>query len=151
MRRSDKAITDRTEIERILSEAPVCRLGLVDGNLPYVVPVFFAFEAGVLYFHSALEGRKRDILRKQPQVCFETETGVEILPATEACRFGASYRSIIGFGKAMVVESVTEKEAALNRLMRKYAGKTFGFSPEALSTVLVFRIEIESIAGKRSG
>ncbi len=58
MRRDDREITDLLEIESILYHAIVCRIGLTDGNEPYVVPVSFGYEEGTIYFHSAPEGKK---------------------------------------------------------------------------------------------
>jgi hypothetical protein len=64
MRREDKAIVELAEIEQILHKALVCRLGLTDGIRPYVVPLSFGFKNNTLYFHSAPEGKKIEMLRK---------------------------------------------------------------------------------------
>ena len=58
MRRKDREITDRAEIEAILNEAMVCRIGLADGGEPYVVPLSFGYEDGSVYIHSAPEASK---------------------------------------------------------------------------------------------
>ena len=58
MRRKDREITDRAEIEAILNEAMVCRIGLADGGEPYVVPLCFGYEDGSVYIHSAPEASK---------------------------------------------------------------------------------------------
>ncbi len=44
MRRKEKEITNIMEIEAIIQEAEVCRLGLAVDNTPYIVPVFFGYE-----------------------------------------------------------------------------------------------------------
>ena len=65
MRRSEREVTDIAEIERILNEAQVCRIALVDGEFPYLIPLCFGYtlESGelALYFHSALQGKKPEI------------------------------------------------------------------------------------------
>ena len=64
MRRHEKAITDRAAIEAVIRRADVCRLGLSDAGHPYIVPVNFGYEDGVIFVHSAPEGRKIDICFK---------------------------------------------------------------------------------------
>jgi len=64
MRRSDKEITDKKVIEEIISDSIVCKLAVADDNQPYIVPVCFGLKDNTLYFHSAPEGKKIDILKK---------------------------------------------------------------------------------------
>ena len=55
------------------------------------------------------EGKKIDLLRQYPQVCFEVEAGVKIVPGEEACNWGVTYRSIIGYGRSEYVTDAGEK------------------------------------------
>lgn len=71
MRRSEKEITDKTQIDSIIFRSKVYRLGLSDEGQPYIVPLCFSYDGKALYFHCAKEGRKIDILRKNSNVCFE--------------------------------------------------------------------------------
>jgi len=71
MRRQDKEIQNEPEIKAIIKKAGVCRLGMINGNKPYIVPLCFGYHDNVLYFHSSLKGKKIDILQKNPNVCFE--------------------------------------------------------------------------------
>ena len=64
MHRNDKEIKDVAAIEGVLRAAKVCRLGLCDGDRPYVVALCFGYDGDALYFHSAGQGKKLDILRK---------------------------------------------------------------------------------------
>jgi len=41
MRRVDREIKDPNAIRAIMAEAPVCRIGLSDDGMPYVVPMSF--------------------------------------------------------------------------------------------------------------
>lgn len=41
MRRADRKVTDELEIEAIIRKADVCRIALVDGDLPYIVTLNF--------------------------------------------------------------------------------------------------------------
>ncbi len=100
MRRNEKEITDNSAIEAIINQSIVCRLGLSDGNMPYIVPLCFGYKDNTLYFHGALEGKKIDILRKNQNVCFEFDVDAEVVEKEKACSWGMKCQSMIGFGKA---------------------------------------------------
>ena len=70
MRRTDKEITDRKQINSILDEAVVLHLALVDGEWPYLVPVNFGYRDKAIYIHCAREGKKLDLARKNDRVVF---------------------------------------------------------------------------------
>ena len=151
MRRKDIEIIDIAAIEAILKEAAVCRLGLCDEGRPYVVPVCFGYEDNVLYFHSAGEGRKIDILRKNNNVCFEVDIDHEIVKARQVCDWGMSYKSVIGFGKGVFIDDVESKRRALDIIMAHYSDKEFEYSEKAVSKTIIVKVEIESMTGKKSG
>lgn len=150
MRRSDRAITDPAELESILREAIVCRMGLCDGEVPYVVPMNYGYRDGSVFLHSAIEGRKIEILRKNPNVCLEFEKDVELVPAEEACSFSMKYRSVIASGKAVFLEGAEEKAQGLNVIMGQYTGKEFDFPPQALERIVVIRIDLVECSGKHN-
>ncbi len=152
MRRSEKEIQDPKEIETILQASPVCRIAMSVDDRPYVVAVNFASTDAHLYFHSAISGRKVDMLRKNPSVCFEVDMPGDLVPGKTACDWGMAYKSVIGFGRAYFVEGGKEKKKALDLLMNKYAGEgSYFYSDDALDKVCVIRVEIEQMSGKRSG
>jgi nitroimidazol reductase NimA-like FMN-containing flavoprotein (pyridoxamine 5'-phosphate oxidase superfamily) len=150
MRRKDQEITDRSEIDDIIEHAQVARLGMVDGDRPYVVPMCFGYDGANLYVHCALDGMKVDILKKNPNVCFEIETGVALEAGKAACDWGMTYRSVIGFGKAVFLENIEEKRKALEILMKQYTDQPFPLPDKAVEKTAVIRIDIESMTGKRS-
>ena len=152
MRRSEKEITDYKEIAAIMEKAAVCRIALVDGDYPYIIPVNFVVRENCLYFHSSREGRKIDLLRKNNQVCFEMDIDVEIVRRDVSCFCSTRYWSVIGFGRALFLNTTDEKIKALNYLMEKYAGPgSFSYKAEALEKVVAICIRIEKITGKKSG
>jgi nitroimidazol reductase NimA-like FMN-containing flavoprotein (pyridoxamine 5'-phosphate oxidase superfamily) len=152
MRRKDKEIQSREEIEAILEKATVCRLGLSCDNVPYVVPMNFGYREGSLYLHSAREGRKMDMLRANPRVCFEIETDVEVIRAEQPCDWGMKFSSVIGFGTASVLEDPEEKKSGLDAIMEHYGSKPAQPYPEAvLKHTAVIRVQVEEMTGKKSG
>lgn len=150
MRRKDRQITDPEQIKGILKKATVCRLGLVDGGEVYIVPVNYGYENDCLYFHSALKGRKVDIMLKNNKVGFEVEGDYQI-GKTEKSKCSVKYQCVIGKGTAYFVEDDDEKVRGLNAIIRQCAPNTFEFSRDRLSTTLVVRIDIESMTGKQGG
>ncbi len=150
MRRSEKEITDKLAIEKIINASLVCRLALSDGNQPYIVPLCFGYQDRTLYFHSALEGKKIDILKKNNRTCFEFDVNSEIIKAEKACKWGMKYQSVIGFGKAVLVENIAEKKKALNIIMNHYSDRDFKFTDKAIGKIAVIKIEIEGMTGKHS-
>jgi nitroimidazol reductase NimA-like FMN-containing flavoprotein (pyridoxamine 5'-phosphate oxidase superfamily) len=152
MRPQEKPITDRKILHDLLREAMILHLGLSDEGIPYIVPLNFVFFYDRLYFHSSPIGRKMEILSRNPRVCFEVESEVEVVPADDACDWGMRCRSVIGEGVAMRVEDEEEKRVALQALMRKYSGRSdWTFSLDQVQKVAVIRVRITEIGGRESG
>lgn len=152
MRRKDKEILDNQLIERILNEAEIIRLSMVDGNEPYLVAMNYVYSAGSLYMHSAKEGRKIEVLKKNCKVAFQTEIGVKIVLKEQSCSCGTRYMSVFGKGTAFLIDEEEEKKQALNAIMVKYTGRLpFDYPVNSLKNTLIIKVQIESITGKKSG
>ncbi|MHC1726908.1 MAG: pyridoxamine 5'-phosphate oxidase family protein [Syntrophobacteraceae bacterium] len=150
LRRKDKEITDIVEIEGILEEARVCRLALCGEDGPYMVPLNFGYRCGQIYIHSAAEGKKIDLMRKDDRVCFEVETKVEISPGESPCKWSMRYRSVIGYGKAYFLEGAEEKREALGIIFGHYSSAAFEVPGSACEKLAVIRIQINSMTAKAS-
>lgn len=151
MRRKELEITDIEAIESIIKTGTVCNLGLADDGEAYVVPVFYGYERGSLYFHSAIEGKKLDILRKHNRVAFEISTDIELLPSDVACKFTARFRSVMGTGNACILTSDEEKVRGLKLIMEQYGHSDPDFPEAALKATCVIRVDIETLTGKIKG
>lgn len=152
MRRKDREITDKQTIEKILNDAQVVRIAMVDDGEPYIVAMNFAYTDGVLYMHSAREGRKVDILKKNNKVAFQADTGVELVIGDEACSCSTRYMSVFGTGRAFLLEDIAEKTGALNAIMQKHTGRDgFEYPEKVFDRTLAIKVEIESMTGKKSG
>ena len=154
MRRKDREVTDLGAIGRIIGDCKVLRLGMVDEGRPYVVPMNFGFDLrdGVLelYCHSAPEGRKVEILRRNPEVCFEMDCGHRLVEAEAACGYGFAYSSVIGEGTVGFIEDHEEKLRALLRIMEHQTGRSdFSIPDAALRGVLAFRVAAGSFTAKQ--
>lgn len=152
MTRREFEVTDPTQIQHILDESKVLHLGLVDDGMPYIVPMNYGYrlEAGklTLYLHSASRGYKLDVIAKNPVCCFEMECGLEPFEGKIACQYGVSYYSLMGRGRAVIVEDVGEKMEAMSILMKTQTGKDFEFSERLVSIVSVIRIDVSDYTAK---
>ncbi len=142
MRREDKEITDIGGIEDVLRKASVCRLGMCEGDMPYVVALCFGYADNALYFHCAREGKKLDNLRKNSNVCFEVDIDHEIVKAGQACDWGMKYKSVIGFGKAVFIENIESKRKALDIIMHQFSEDTFEYPEEVIRNTMVIKVKL---------
>jgi nitroimidazol reductase NimA-like FMN-containing flavoprotein (pyridoxamine 5'-phosphate oxidase superfamily) len=154
MRRQDREIHSAEEKLRILKACKVCRLGMAHNNAPYIVPLNFGYEYenGVvtLYFHSAREGKKIDILKNNSRVCFEMDGGHSLIEGDTACGYGYAYESLVGFGDVEFLEDPGEKRRALNLLMKHQSGRDgFVFDDDQLNRTAVYKIKVDAFTGKR--
>lgn len=152
MRRKDKEITEKSEIEKIIKDAEFCRIALSNGNEPYIIPMNFGYKDDCVYLHSAKEGKKLDIIKANNNVCFQVECQVELLKDEKPCGWGARYYCVIGFGKATIIDDIDEKRRALDIIMEKYTERpSHEYSEDALNKVLAIKVELNSITCKKSG
>ena len=150
MRRQEREIRDEAEIQEILEKGLVCRLGLYDGQYPYVVPLNYGYRNGCMYFHCAREGKKTDILKKNDRVCIEVDIDFRIVQGETPCRWTAKYRSVIGFGRARIIDDEREKKAGLDVIMAHYGGQGGEYDVKSLQRTCVIEVVIESMTGKQS-
>ena len=151
MRRKDQEINDIATIEGIIRKAQVCRLALSENGRPYIVPLCFGYKDNTLYFHSAREGKKLDILRKNNNVCFEIDIDKELVRGKKACNCSMKYRSVIGFGRAEIIDDIEQKRRALNIIMQNYFEGLFRYPEESIGNIVIIKLEIESMTGKKLG
>jgi len=152
MRRTDKEITDQAIVREILVDSQICRLGLVDDGDAYIVPVNYAFRDGYIYIHSASEGRKIELLRKNPKVTFEIEYSSETVKGEVPCKWGTKYRSVIGKGTIEICDDAESKKNGFELIMRKYGGEfTPPYDESALAKVVILKLKPESLTAKQSG
>ncbi|HJO56518.1 MAG TPA: pyridoxamine 5'-phosphate oxidase family protein [Candidatus Scalindua sp.] len=153
MRRKDKGIASYTEVEELLSNTLVGRLGTCFNDIPYITPVNYIYGNNKIYFHSAHEGRKIENIRHNQQVCFEIDKILSIIPGMRMpCGSTTEYKSVIVFGDIRVVVDIDEKTDALNKLIEKYAPEAprLPHSSEAADRTNVLVIDVKEITAKQS-
>jgi nitroimidazol reductase NimA-like FMN-containing flavoprotein (pyridoxamine 5'-phosphate oxidase superfamily) len=152
LRRKDKEIKDKKTIESIIKRATVCRIGLAKNDIPYIVPMNFGYKDNCLYFHSAPVGKKIEIIKKNNNVCFEIDIAHEILQGKSACHTTMKYYSVIGYGKAYIIDDSEEKIKALNIIIEHYLPEIpHEYSEKFLKKIVIIKVEIDNMTGKKSG
>ena len=151
MRRSDKEIKDPDELLSIIRKSTIMRLAITDEGSPYIVPLNFGYQDGSLFFHCAKKGLKLDIIKRNPKVCFEFESDVEILKSEKPCEWGMRYKSVIGFGKAQIIDVPEKKLKALQTIVEHCGGNPDGVSLAFAGSVTLVEIKISGMTGKSSG
>ncbi len=169
MRRKDKEITSEEEILKIVLNARVCHVAMHDEKYPYIVALCYGFDhqgdKKSLYFHVAANGKKLDLLRKDPHVAFEIEKDVSVFRGKNACDYSMKYESVCGTGTMRIVEEENEKIYGLqcvtkhNSFFDKDEKHTSAvdtelynayFGPEHVQHIILLELIIENWTGKRS-
>ena len=151
MRRLEKEMKDRQEIEAVIRKAVICRLGLSVDNRPYIVPLNFGYQDGHLYFHTAPAGKKIEMIQQNRNVCFELEADCELVRAETPCDWTMRYRSVIGHGTASLLTDRDEKQRGLDAIMVHHSGQTGGYPDGLMDRLAIIRVTIQDMTGKQSG
>lgn len=158
MRRAKRQVTDIELIKKLVEEVQVVRIAINGEIYPYVVPVNFGYswdnnDQLTLYVHGAKEGKKVSMLEKNPLVAIEMDSHHKLIEGNKnALTYSYAYQSLIGFGKAEMIENLDEKRVALELLMEHAAkGKEYDPMPEKmLERVGVIKIELDSYTVKQN-
>ena len=145
-------VTDPEQIKHILDTGKVLHLGLSVNDEPYVVPMNYGYtmEDGrlTLYLHSAVRGKKLDMIRANSKVFFEIDCDVQPFEGRVPCQYGMVYSSLMGRGNAVLVEDPEAKMEAMTLLMKTQTGKDFSFNERLVSIVTVIRIDVAEYTAK---
>jgi uncharacterized protein len=116
------------QIESLLKELPVGRIGCHADGITYIVPVNYVYDGINIYAHSA-KGMKIDMMRKNPEVCFQADAITSL----------QNWESVICWGRFEEITDMLEREHAMqkiiNRVMPLMQGETaqpsHGFTGDA--------------------
>lgn len=157
LRRRDREMSP-AETEECLTRALVGRIGTVGPEgMPYVLPMNFYYDTArrTLFLHHGTRGHLLENLAHNPSACFEVdEPGPIVAAGPRGCDTGQVYSSVLCFGRARIVEDRSEKEEALDLLVRKYVA---GLTPEReydpgltlVDATTVIALKVEVMTGKK--
>jgi len=140
----------KEQIENLLKELPVGRIGCHSDSITYIVPINYVYDGGNLYAHSA-KGMKIDMMRKNPEVCFQADAITNL----------QNWESVICWGKFEEITDMLEREHAMqkiiNRVMPLMQGETaqpsHGFTGDASEVgdgveLILYRIILTKKTGR---
>lgn len=152
MRRKDREVSDFNEIIAIIKKCDVCRIALKDEDFPYIVPLNFGWEVKgeqvFFYFHSAMQGKKLDLIAKDNRAAFEMDCDHNFILYEERMSCTMGYASVIGHGTIEIVPD-EDKYAALKILMRQYHAENFKFNTDMMKVTTVLKMTVTDMVGKR--
>jgi nitroimidazol reductase NimA-like FMN-containing flavoprotein (pyridoxamine 5'-phosphate oxidase superfamily) len=96
------------QIEDLLKDLPIGRIGCHADRITYIVPVNYAYDGIAIYAHSA-KGMKIDMMRKNPEVCFQADAITNL----------QNWESVICWGKFEEITDMVEREHAMQKIINK--------------------------------
>lgn len=138
-----------TEIEEVLQEQFLGRIGCSTNDMTYIVPVSYAYDGRYIYVRTK-GGMKAEMIRKNHKVCFEVEAFVNM----------ANWRTVIAWGKCEEITMPEEREHALKTLLHRalpfIVSETVQFTPHwpfkptDLNSIdgIVYRIDLKEKTGR---
>ena len=151
MRKAKQEISDEKILAEILSCAIICRVAMLDGDRPYIIPFNYGYSDGCLFIHSAPEGKKIDLLKQNPEVCFEVEDKMDITKGERACDWSTRYRSVVGYGEVAFLSDEQSKQHGLEIIMAQHgAPELTEFNQKNLDRMVILKLTISSMTGKQS-
>lgn len=153
MRRKDREVTDFATIIRMIDSCEILRLGLADGDFPYIVPVNFGYtvegEQICFYIHGAKAGRKYELLCKNPLCSFEMDTPLRLVCISKDRDVTMRYESVMGKARVEFLEG-EEKQRALDDVImgRHEATKGFDYDRSAVDRTAVAKLTVLELTAK---
>jgi len=150
MRRNDKKVTDLATIEQILKAGKTCQLAFAAEPAPYLVTLNYGYHDGALFFHSATEGRKIELIREDREVAFTVALDLGLIKGETACDWSVRFQSVVGYGKISLLENPAEKRQGLDLFMAHYCDADFSYPDKMIRATAVFKLVISEMSVKQS-
>lgn len=137
------------KIEELLKTQIIGRIGCSANGQTYVVPISYAYDGTYIYCHTH-EGKKSDMMRTNPSVCFEVEE----------MRDMANWKSVIVQGTFEELKERKARNEAMQTLLNRYLpiissvtthlGEHWPFHPDDTTEIhgVVFRIKVNEKSGR---
>ena len=152
IRRKDKEFTEKALMEKVMKSTQYITLAMVDEGDPYLVSLSHGYdeETGKIYIHSASEGKKLVVLRKNPNVW-----GQAMLDhGYHKGECSHLYASVMFKGKVHFIDDAEEKKHAfrlmIDQLEPNMEDRDRFAKSEGIPSTVVGYIEVEEWTGKKS-
>ena len=147
---------ERHRAEAVQALIDRCTFGVVaistGEDTPYCLPLSLVRVDNRLYFHCAKQGRKLDLLRRDPRVCVTFVAADQPAYLPESNMYTTFFQSAVVTGTAFEVTDPGQKTAALRALCEKMTpGHMEGFEEavrRSLTSTAVWGLHMEEVTGK---
>ena len=146
-------LDDKAQMEAILHSEAVGHLAMAADGEVYLVPINYTYHEGRILFHCALKGRKLDMIRAQPNVCFEVSRQDGPPREHQGQKCDPPFVSVICWGTARVIEDIPERQEILTAFQTRYSTpqQTFGpITPERAAACGAVAIEVTRMTGRQA-
>jgi uncharacterized protein len=151
-RRSQRGNYDRAVIHQILDEGLICHVGFVVDGQPFVIPTAYGRIDEQIYIHGSPMSRMLRSLQQGIEVCITVTLLDGLVLARSAFHHSMNYRSVVIFGKAIVVEAPAEKMTALKafteHIIRDRWAEVRPPTPPELAGTLVLALSLAEASAK---
>jgi len=153
MRRKDREVTDFDTIVKIIDECEIIRIGLADGDFPYIVPLNFAYTVKDrqinFYVHGAMAGRKYGLMQKNQKCSFEMD-----IPLKMECIYSKKdvtmrYKCVMGTAEIEFIDDEEKQNVIENIIMARHEEtKNFEYNKNTLPRTAVARLKVIDFTAK---
>lgn len=153
MRRKDREVTDFNTIVGIIDACQIIRIGLADGDFPYIVPLNFGYTAQdheiCFYIHGAMAGKKYEMLMKNPCCSFEMDIPLEMDCLVEQKDVTMRYKSVMGKCKVEFLEGEAKQAAIDDVIMARYEEtRNFDYNRDSVKRTAVAKLTVIELSAK---
>lgn len=147
---------ERAAIDAILDEALICHVGFAADHGPIVIPTTHVRVADQLYIHGSAASHMLGSLAGGIDACVTVTLLDGLVLARTAFHHSVNYRSVVLFGRAVLVDDTQAKLAALAALIDRVAPNRSAAcrppSAKELTATTVLAVAIAEVSAKiRSG
>ena len=153
MRRRDREVTDFKTILGIIDECNIIRIGLADGDFPYVVPLNFAYTVSgkqiEFYIHGAIAGRKYELMNRNKKCSFEMDIPLGMDCMVEKKDVTMRYKSVMGTADISFLEGEEKQNAIDNIIMNRYKEtRNFDYNRKMVAVTAVAKLTVIDLTAK---
>ncbi len=153
MRRKDREVTDPKAIVDIIDGCSVIRIGLADGDYPYIVPLNFGYTVTdgqiCFYVHGAMAGRKYELMNKNKKCSFEMDIPLKIDCIAKEKNVTMRYKSVMGKADIEFLDGEEKQNAIDNIIMARYEQtRNFDYNRKTVPITAVARLSVTELSAK---
>ena len=153
MRRKDREVTDFETILGIIDECNIIRIGLADGDFPYIVPLNFGYtvsdEQIEFYVHGAMAGRKYELMNRNKKCSFEMDIPLEMDCMVEKKDVTMRYKCVMGTANIAFLEGEEKQNAIDHIVMNRYKEtRNFDYNRKMVAVTAVAKLTVTDLTAK---